>query len=246
MAEKIRLQKFLSQSGVASRRAAEDLISRNKVKVNGHPVSLGDKVDPVKDIVTVSGKRVAYQTSFIYLALNKPRGYVTTLSDEKDRKCVKDLVSDIDQRIYPIGRLDKDSEGLILMTNDGEFANMIMHPSNAINKTYTVTVSPRADEEQLLNLSTGVDIEGRKTAPAQVTVLEERDDRSLLRIVIHEGRNRQIRKMCEVVGLEVLRLKRISEGAVALEGLKPGQYRPLKKEEIAAMKRLATRQARDK
>ena len=237
---KIRLQKFLAENGVASRRKSEELIERGKVRVNGHPAQLGDKVDPRHDLVTVSGERVEPVSSGnIYIMLNKPRGYVTTMSDEMGRKCVAELVSEIEDRIFPVGRLDKDSEGLLLFTNDGEFANMMTHPSMHISKTYRVTVKPAADEAQLVELSSGVVIDGRKTMPASVQVMSEDSDRSVLQITIHEGRNRQIRKMCEDVGLETIRLKRISMGSLKLGSLGPGKFRELKKEEVSALKRAA-------
>ena len=237
---KIRLQKFLAENGVASRRKSEELIERGKVRVNGHPAQLGDKVDPKRDIVTVSGERIEPVASGnVYIMLNKPRGYVTTMSDEMGRKCVAELVAEVEERIFPVGRLDKDSEGLLLFTNDGEFANMMTHPSMHISKTYRVTVKPAADEEQLIALSSGVEIDGRKTMPASVQVMSEDSDRSVLQITIHEGRNRQIRKMCEAVGLETIRLKRISMGSLKLGSLPVGKFRDLKKEEVSALKRSA-------
>ncbi len=239
----IRLQKFLAENGVASRRGSEELISRGKVKVNGHPAFLGQKVDPKKDLVTVGGEKIVPRENGgnIYIMLNKPRGYVTTMNDEMGRKCVAELVSDIDGRIYPVGRLDRDSEGLLLFTDDGEFANMMMHPSMHISKSYRVTVKPSANEEQLVALSSGVVIDGKKTMPASVQVMSEADGRSVLQITIREGRNRQIRKMCEAVGLETVRLKRISVGSLKLGTLAVGTYRELKKEEVAALKRAATK-----
>lgn len=238
---KIRLQKFLAENGVASRRKSEELIERGKVRVNGHPASLGDKVDPQRDLVTVSGERVVppEKTQNVYIMLNKPRGYVTTMNDEMGRKCVAEIVEDIEERVYPVGRLDRDSEGLLLFTNDGEFANMMTHPSMHISKTYRVTVKPAADERQLVELSSGVVIDGKKTMPASVQVLSETSDRSVIQITIHEGRNRQIRKMCEAVGLETIRLKRISIGSLKLGTLSVGTFRELKKEEVAALKRSA-------
>ena len=237
---KIRLQKFLAENGVASRRKSEELIERGKVRVNGHPASLGDKVDPKYDLVTVSGERVVPVSSGnIYIMLNKPRGYVTTMSDEMGRRCVAELVSDIEERIFPVGRLDRDSEGLLLFTNDGEFANMMTHPSMHISKTYRVTVKPQATEEQLVELSSGVVIDGKKTLPASVLVMSDSGERTVLQITIHEGRNRQIRKMCEAVGLETVRLKRISMGSLKLGTLAVGTYRELRKEEVSALKRAA-------
>lgn len=241
MAEnKIRLQKYLAENGIASRRKSEELIERGKVRVNGHPARLGDKVDPKRDLVTVSGERVQpAETGNCYFMLNKPRGYVTTMRDEMGRKCVAELMEDVDCRVFPVGRLDRDSEGLLLFTNDGEFANMMTHPSMHVSKTYRVTVRPKADEEQLVALSSGVVIDGRRTMPASVQVLGEETDRTVFQITIHEGRNRQIRKMCEAVGLETIRLKRISIGSVKLGSLPVGQYRELRKEEIAALRRAA-------
>ena len=241
MAEnKIRLQKYLAENGIASRRKSDELIERGKVRVNGHPAHLGDKVDPKRDLVTVSGERVQpVETGNCYFMLNKPRGYVTTMRDEMGRKCVAELMADVDCRIFPVGRLDRDSEGLLLFTNDGEFANMMTHPSMHVSKTYRVTVRPKADEEQLVALSSGVVIDGRKTMPASVQVLGEETDRTVFQITIHEGRNRQIRKMCEAVGLETIRLKRISIGPLKLGSLPVGQYRELKKEEVAALRRAA-------
>lgn len=232
MAEKQRLQKILSASGIASRRKAEEMIRAGRVKVNGNPVKLGDSADPERDIITLDGEAITQPGEKIYLALHKPRGFVTTMQDEKNRRCVADLVKDIPQRVYPIGRLDKDSEGLLLMTNDGAFANLVMHPSREIAKTYRVTVRPGINEEQLNRLSTGIEIDGRKTAPARVKVLEEQENRVVLEIVLTEGRNREIRRMCEALKLEVARLKRTAEGPVKLGMLKQGTYRELTPEEL--------------
>ena len=236
--EGIRLQKILSEAGYCSRRKAEELIARNKVKVNGHPTKLGDKANPHRDVITVGGERVYYnpKRKLIYIMLNKPRGYVTTLKDELGRKCVTELVADVGERVYPIGRLDKNSEGLLLFTNDGKFANGVMHPSKHITKTYRVTVRPSITDEQLVALSEGIEIDGKKTLPAVVNVLSEQPGRVVLQMTIKEGRNRQIRKMCEAVGLEVARLKRNAEGPLKLGMLKPGTWRELTAEELRAMR----------
>ncbi|MFI3206333.1 MAG: pseudouridine synthase [Clostridia bacterium] len=226
-----RVQKFMAEAGIASRRKSEELIKKGKVKVNGRPVSLGDKVDPKKDIVTVDNKEIKVSAQKYYIMLHKPRGYVTTMNDDQDRKCVADLVSDIPARLFPIGRLDKDSEGLLLMTNDGTFANMVAHPSGHIPKLYRVSVKPAVNEDQVLKMSIGVEIEGVKTAPCTIRVTSEEKERSVMEIVLNEGRNRQIRKMCEVVGLEVLRLKRSSIGPLKLGMLQVGKYRELGKDE---------------
>ncbi|MGN0587047.1 MAG: pseudouridine synthase [Oscillospiraceae bacterium] len=235
--EKIRLQKLIAESGLCSRRKAEDYISRGKVKVNGHVASIGDGAT-YNDVITVDGERIyiSKKREKIYLMLNKPRGYVTTMSDELDRKCVTELLTGVDERVYPVGRLDRNSEGLLLFTNDGKFANDIMHPSRHISKTYRVTVRPSVSEEQLVQLADGVVIDGRKTLPATVNVLTEEQGRVVLQIVIREGRNRQIRKMCEAVGLEVARLRRTAIGPVKLGMLKPGEYRELTAEELKALR----------
>jgi len=235
--EKIRIQKMIADSGVCSRRAAEQLISQGRVKLNGHPVKLGDKCG-FKDLITIDGERIFMprKREFVYIMLNKPRGYVTTVSDELDRRCVMDLLEDVEARVYPVGRLDRNSEGLLLFTNDGDFANSIMHPSRHVSKTYRVTVRPDISDEQLVKLSEGVEIDGRKTLPATVVVKEKEAGRVVLLITIKEGRNRQIRKMCEAVGLEVARLRRISIGPLKLGMLRPGKWRELTAEELRALR----------
>ena len=237
MDNKIRIQKMIADSGYCSRRKAEALISGGRVKLNGHPVKLGDKCS-FKDIITVDGERISMprRKKFIYIMLNKPRGYVTTVSDEMDRRCVMDLLDGVDERVYPVGRLDRNSEGLLLFTNDGEFANDIMHPSRHISKTYRVTVRPDINEEQLVTLQNGVEIDGKMTLPANVVVKEKEQGRVVLLITIKEGRNRQIRKMCEAVGLEVARLRRICIGPIKLGMLKPGTWRELSAEELRAIR----------
>lgn len=231
--EPIRLQKFLSMCGVASRRKSEELILNGSVRVNGKPAVLGDKVCPA-DKVYVKGKRVVIQsTSKRYIMLNKPRGYITTMSDERGRKCVAELVSNVGERVYPIGRLDKDSEGLLIFTNDGEFANKVMHPRNNIYKIYRVTVRPSINEDQLVKLETGVTLDdGTKTAPCQVKVLVEQEGRVVLEMILHEGKNREIRRMCEAVGLEVAKLRRTQIGNVKMGMLKLGDWRDLTEKEI--------------
>ncbi|MDP4119740.1 MAG: pseudouridine synthase [Bacillota bacterium] len=230
----IRLQKMLSDCGVASRRKAEQLILEGHVKVNGQKAQIGDKVNPYKDKVFVSGKRITpgARGKNIYIMLHKPRGYITTMSDEMDRKCVAELVKDIDARIYPVGRLDRESEGLLIMTNDGDFANTLTHPKTHINKVYRVTIRPGITEDQVTALMTGMMIDGYKTAPCEVRVISKQEGRTVLEIVLREGRNRQIRKMCEQLGLEVARLKRISIGSVKMGMLQPGKWRDLTPDEI--------------
>lgn len=235
--EKIRIQKIIADCGYCSRRKAELLISQGRVKCNGHPVTVGDKAC-AKDLLTVDGERILIpkKKKNLYLMLNKPRGYVTTMSDELERRCVTELLEGVEERVYPVGRLDRNSEGLLLFTNDGEFANDIMHPSRHISKTYRVTVRPDISDEQLVTLSEGVEIDGKKTMPANVVVKDKTPGRVVLLITIKEGRNRQIRKMCEAVGLEVARLRRISIGPIKLGMLKPGTFRELTAEELRAIR----------
>ena len=229
---KIRLQKHLSECGIASRRKAEELIAAGKVKINGHIAEIGAKVDPKRDKVTVRGKAVVPVNEKVYIMLNKPRGFVTTMSDELGRKTVSDLVADAQARIFPVGRLDRDSEGLLIMTNDGDFANKLTHPSSHVNKTYRVTVKGVAEEEQLLKMKEGIVLDGRKTLPCDCFVAERKPDRTVLIFVLSEGRNRQIRRMCEEVGLEVLRLKRTEIAGVKLGMLPQGKWRPLNEREM--------------
>lgn len=238
MSEEIRLQKILADFGVASRRAAEELIRQGKVTVNGAVASVGMKADPARDRIALNGRllRRPVRTENLYIMLNKPRGYITTMSDEMERKCVAELVRSIPQRVYPIGRLDRESEGLLLMTNDGAFANAMMHPSRHVEKTYRVTVRPGVSREQLQQMEQGIVIEGRKTAPAGVSVLAAEPGRVVLQIVLHEGRNREIRRMCEALGLETARLKRTAFGPVRLGVLAPGKWRRLSPEEIASLR----------
>lgn len=231
--EPVRLQKLLAQSGVASRRKAEELIVNGRVKVNGKTAELGDKALPT-DKIYVSGKRITVPKGgkYRYIMLNKPRGFITTMNDERGRKCVAQLVENVGERVYPIGRLDKDSEGMLIFTNDGEFANKIMHPKNNVYKIYRVTVRPSIDEEQLVKLETGVELDGKKTAPAIVHVIHKEQGRVVLEMILHEGKNREIRRMCEAVGLEVARLKRTQIGSVKMGMLKQGDWRDLTEAEV--------------
>ncbi len=230
--EEIRLQKFIAQCGIASRRKAEELILNGHVKVNGKPAVLGDKVTAA-DKVFVKGKRIIMpKARYRYIMLNKPRGFITTMSDERGRKCVAQLVADVGDRVYPIGRLDKDSEGMLIFTNDGEFANKVMHPRNSVYKFYRVTVRPSIDEEQLVKLETGIELDGKKTAPAIVHVIEKQEGRVVLEMILHEGKNREIRRMCEAVGLEVARLRRTQIGGVKMGMLKQGAWRDLTEQEV--------------
>lgn len=235
----IKLQKAMADCGVASRRKAEEMIAAGEVKVNGAVAQIGARVVPGKDKITVKGKLLVMENQAVYIMLHKPRGFITTMSDEMERKCVAELIRDIPERVYPVGRLDRESEGLLLMTNDGAFANAMTHPSHHVPKLYRVTVRPRVTEDQLVQMQIGIVIEGRKTAPASVRVLQEETDRSVLEIQLHEGRNRQIRKMCEQLGLEVARLKRIGVGPLRLGMLAPGKWRALTPTEVSMLKAAA-------
>ena len=242
-----RLQKILSRHGVASRRKAEELILARRVRVNGNTAQLGDTADELTDVIEVDGVRLKKAApEHLYIMLNKPRGYVTTLSDEKGRKTVADLVSDLPARVYPVGRLDLNSEGLLLLTNDGNFANQLMHPRKEVEKVYLLWVSQYLPGAERL-LSEPLVIDGRATSPAKVELLHTSQKApicstgshpdtpsatALLRVTIHEGRNRQIRRLAERAGLTVTRLKRIAEGHLTLGDLPPGHYRPLTAEEL--------------
>ncbi|MCD8095254.1 MAG: rRNA pseudouridine synthase [Ruminococcus sp.] len=241
--EKVRLQKIISEAGLCSRRKAEEYIAQGRVKVNGRPCKLGDKANPVKDIISVDGKNLTVERRkrYRYIMMYKPRGYVTTMKDELDRKCVTELLKGVGERVYPIGRLDKNSEGLLLFTNDGNFANEIMHPSNHVTKTYRVTIRPDITEEQVIKLSEGVMIDGKKTMPCNVYVLDKKPNRAVIQMTISEGRNRQIRKMCEAVGVDVARLKRTAIGPLKLGMLKPSEWRDLKPDELRAIRTAANK-----
>ena len=244
-----RIQKAMSDMGLCSRRRAEQIILEGRVKLNGRPVKLGDKMDMATDVLSVDGQtiRPSKKKEYKYYILHKPRGYITTARDDRGRKTVMELISDIPERVYPVGRLDKDSEGLLLFTNDGALANALTHPSHQIAKMYRVTVHPKAEEEQIIALSNGVYLDdGSKTLPAVIRVVAEDDERTVMEMSIREGKNRQIRRMCEAVGLEVARLSRKSIGAVKLGMLKPGHYRELKPVEVQALKGAAQKASRQK
>ncbi len=231
-----RLQKILSARGVASRRKAEELILAGRVSCNGQVSKLGDSADPDTDIILVDGKALPSQGKFKYIMLHKPRGFVTTLSDEKGRKNAAQLVSDCGSRVYPVGRLDMDSEGLLLFTNDGAFANHLMHPSHQVDKTYLVTVTGYSDAA-LERLQQPITLDGYTIRTPGVQLQQQIGEKAQLLVTIHEGRNRQVRRMCAVAGMEVRRLVRISEGAVQLGKLPPGKWRYLTDGEIALLKK---------
>lgn len=231
-----RLQKYIARSGVTSRRKAEELILDGHVKVNGITVTeLGTKVNPENDIITVDNKKISEVRKYIYIKLNKPEGYVTTVKDQFNRKTVIDLI-DIKERIYPIGRLDYNTSGLLLLTNDGDLANKLMHPKYHIYKTYIAETDGRISEESVTKLKNGVVIEDYKTAPAKVKLLKYIGNKTLIQISIYEGKNRQVRKMLDAVGHNVRTLKRVSFGEISLGDLETGSWKALTNEEIKFLK----------
>ncbi len=233
-----RLQKVLAQAGLCSRREAERWMLEGRVTVNGHAASPGDRADLQKDKIMVDGKPIGVAEEKRYLMLYKPRGYVSTMKDERGRKTVADLVRDCRARVVPVGRLDYNSEGLLLLTNDGEFVHALTHPKHEVEKHYEVRVRGRLD--QIQRLSEPMEIDGYRIRPATVVVLEQDERSAKLRLTIHEGRNRQIRKMCEQCGLEVRRLKRVAVGEVPLDPrLKSGAWRDLTPDELAYLQQIS-------
>ena len=232
---KERLQKILSGRGICSRRKAEEWIEAGRVTCNGITAKMGDVADSEVDSILVDGKPLPSQQTYVYIMLNKPRGYVTTLSDEKGRPNAAQLI-DCGTRVYPVGRLDMDSEGLLLFTNDGEFANKLMHPKHEVDKTYRVLVQGYS-EENLERLKQPIELDGYTIRTPGVKLLRTRDKgQAQLLVTIHEGRNRQVRRMCDAAGMKVLRLQRISEGKLKLGNLESGKWRYLTPEEIASLK----------
>ncbi|MBQ3603749.1 MAG: rRNA pseudouridine synthase [Clostridia bacterium] len=238
---KVRLQKYMADNGIASRRKCEEMIEQGLVKVNGNRARIGDKVDPKRDRVSVNGKKIEAQKKLKYILLHKPRGYITTMQDEQGRKCVAELVSDVGMRIYPVGRLDRESEGMLLMTNDGAFSNAMTHPRRHVPKTYRVTIRPSITDEQINAFHNGIEIDGRMTAPAGLRVLEKTEGRVVCEVILYEGRNRQIRRMFEELGIDVARLKRTAVGSVKLGMLAPGKWRELTEEEVRKLMLAAER-----
>lgn len=232
-----RIQKIIAGRGLASRRQAEEMIVAGRVACNGVTCILGERADPQTDVITVDGIPLPQEPKNFYLMLHKPRGYVTTLSDEKGRKNVSQLVADCGSRVYPIGRLDMDSEGLLLFTNDGDFANRLMHPKHEIDKTYHVWVKGYT-KENYEKLKLPVELDGYRIRPPKVQTIKVTDSYALLEITIHEGRNRQVRRMCQMAGMDVTRLKRVAEGAVTLGALPLGKWRHLTKEEVSHLEEL--------
>lgn len=232
---KERLQKILSARGVASRRKAEEMIQSGLVTVNGAVASLGDSADPESDEILVLGTPLPAVQESVYILLHKPRGYVTTLSDEKGRPNASQLVADCGTRVYPVGRLDMDSEGLLLFTNDGDFANALMHPKHEVKKTYDTWVTGYVPGAEV-RLSRPVELDGYTIRPPKVKLIRAEGTKAKFQITIHEGRNRQVRRMCEAAGMTVTRLKRIKEGNLSLGDLPLGKWRYLTPDEVAAMK----------
>lgn len=232
---KERLQKILSSRGVASRRRAEEMISAGLVTVNGVVALLGTSADPDTDEIRVEGHLLPQPMEYVYILLNKPRGYVTTLSDEKGRPNAAQLVADCGVRVYPVGRLDMDSEGLLLFTNDGEFANSLMHPKHEVNKTYDVWVTGYTSGAEK-RLARPITLDGYTIRTPEVTLLKAEGDKARLHVTIHEGRNRQVRRMCQAAGMHVTRLCRIREGSLCLGNLPKGKWRYLTAQEIQSLK----------
>ena len=231
--KKIRLQKFLADAGLMSRRAAEEEIARGRVSVNGHPAEIGTQIDPAADLVTYKGKRVIFEKKeHVYIMMNKPRGYLCSTEDDRGRTGVTDLLDGVKGRIYPVGRLDLISEGLLLLTDDGELKNRLTHPSYSLPKIYRVKVSGEVSEAQYLTLTSPLVIDGYKIRPVEVSIGESDESGTVLKFTLKEGRNRQIRKMCEQAGLTVKRLSRISVGNLKLDGLPVGKWRYLDAKEV--------------
>ena len=232
---KERLQKLLSGRGVASRRKAEEMIAAGLITVNGCPAAVGDMADPEVDEILVAGKPLPEKTEYVYILLNKPRGYVTTLSDEKGRPNAAQLVADCGVRVYPVGRLDMDSEGLLLFTNDGDFANTLMHPKHEVKKTYDVWCTGYVPGAEV-RLSRPITVDGYAIRKPEVKLLKAEGSKARFRVTIHEGRNRQVRRMCEAAGMVCTRLRRIREGSLSLGELPLGKWRCLTAEEVKKLK----------
>ena len=235
--EEIKIQKFFTDSGIMSRRAAEEEIKNGNVKVNGEIATIGMRIDPEKDIVTYRGKQIKPRSDEnVYVMLNKPRGFVTTMSDEQNRRSVADLVCEVGARVYPVGRLDMDSDGLLLLTNDGALTNKLTHPRHEIPKIYRVTVAGSVTEQQLTTLRAPMLIDGYEILPVKTEVISKNGSQTLLEMTLYEGRNRQIRKMCDAASLKIKRLCRIAIGELCLGELPVGKWRYLTEDEVAYLK----------
>ena len=230
-----RIQKLLAAAGLCSRRTAEEWIAAGRVIVNGRIARVGDKADPDRDTVLVDGSPLRGAAQHVYLMLHKPRGYVTTLSDERGRRTAAELVADCGTRVYPVGRLDRDSEGLLLFTNDGQLTHALLHPSHQVDKTYIVSVTG-AEDGSAVRLAAVDKLDGESIVPAQVEELHRSGTAAEYRVVIHQGKKRQIRRMCAAAGLEVTRLCRVAEGGLRLGGLPPGKWRYLTEEELGLIR----------
>ena len=231
--EKIRLQKYMADAGIMSRRAAEEEIKNGTVSVNGHVAELGTKIDPRNDVVSYRGKRIRYEKKeYTYIMMNKPRGYLCSTTDDRGRKCVTDLLEGVDARVYPVGRLDLVSEGILLLTDDGELKNRLTHPKHTIGKVYRVKIAGKISDEQMEILTSELVIDGYKIQPVTVSISSEDESGTVLKMTLFEGRNRQIRKMCEAAGLTVKRLSRVSIGNLKLDGLPVGKWRYLEQHEV--------------
>lgn len=244
--EKVRLQKFIADAGLMSRRAAEAEIELGNFSVNGHMATLGTKIDPKNDTVAYKGKRIkAEKKEHTYIVMNKPRGYLSTTTDDRGRKCVTDLLDGVSARVYPVGRLDMISEGMLLLTDDGELKNRLTHPKHTIPKIYRVKVAGPVSEGQYEILTSELEIDGYKILPVEVTITGEDESGTVMKMTLYEGRNRQIRKMCEAAGLTVKRLSRVSIGNLKLDNLPVGKWRHLTEEEVDYLYK-ATKEAKSR
>lgn len=242
----LRVQKFMADAGLMSRRAAEEEIRLGRVSINGHPAELGAVIDPAHDIVTYRGKRVACaRREHVYIVMNKPRGYLCATEDDRGRKCVTDLLEGVNARVYPVGRLDLISEGLLLLTDDGTLKNRLTHPSRSPEKIYRVKVAEQVSDEAYAILTSALTIDGYTIRPVEVSMREHDESGTVLRMTLHEGRNRQIRKMCEAAGLTVKRLSRLSIGTINLDGLPVGKWRYLTEKEVAYLYRVTEEEKGD-
>ncbi len=234
----LRIQKYVSDCGLMSRRAAEREIEMGHFTVNGQRATIGQKIDPARDKVEYKGKALKGGQKKQYVMLYKPRGYVTTMNDEEGRKCLPELLTDIPERVYPCGRLDMESEGLLILTNDGEVANKLMHPKHHVDKIYHVKIKGEISPEKLEFLCSPMEIDGYKIKPVKVSIIERKEGNTILKFVLNEGRNRQIRKMCEQAELTITRLKRIAVGDLTIGMLSPGKWKYMNYNEISYLKNL--------
>ena len=235
----MRINKYIASCGIASRRKAEEIILDRRVKVNGELVTeLSFNIDEKKDVVEIDNKVISLSEKLVYIVLNKPEGYITTVKDQFDRPSVLDLVKDINERVYPIGRLDYETSGLLILTNDGDLTYKLTHPKHEVDKTYVALIKGEPTYEELKNFRDGLEIEDYKTAPAKIRIVDKNEEKNYCKceIKIHEGRNRQVRKMCKAINHPVLRLRRVAMGDIKLRGIKVGEYRHLTKEEVEYLK----------